>query len=548
MNFSCDRPYALYGLLFLIPAILYAIKNYLRLKSLAQDMYSDKINIANKNMHTIMKRKVLLRSIFRCLAWLFLVLSYAGFSWGTVSVPVQKSGTAISCVFDISYSMNAKDAPGNLTRLNASAKYASMLLEHVENSSVSAVIAKGDGSIAIPLTEDLEIIRSFLSMLSPSLMSSPGSSLGSGVEAAIRSFPRNSSQTSVIWLFTDGDETDSSLVKALNNAVKNGIPVVIIGFGSELETEITTGDGITTKKTALRSELLKRICAEVNKQNGNRFQFLKTGVIRYVDSTEVSSALKVLSSIKSNSKLENNSNQYTMSYELENVNRQGLFIGLGLLCFILSFLFYEFNFHKIKLHSSMALLLFCFTSCGTSFKDANTILDSTWNWYKRDYDKATTGFLSTVISSDKTNSALTKQYALYGLSVTYLMQNETDASVARMAEIASDAPESIKFASYYNSGIIAQRKGNYSEAVELFKKSLLVDGTNVNAKINLELSLNQQLEKVREGEQEMTPTSENANDSSMTEKSVFKRMRENDKQQWKNQEQETKNNSEVIDY
>lgn len=48
-----------------------------------------------------------------------LILAFAGFSWGTYLEPVQKSGTAVSLVFDISYSMNAEDAPGGMTRLEA---------------------------------------------------------------------------------------------------------------------------------------------------------------------------------------------------------------------------------------------------------------------------------------------------------------------------------------------------------------------------------------------------------------------------------------------
>ena len=70
---------------------------------------------------------------------------------------------------------------------------------------------------------------------------------------------------------------------------------------------------------------------------------------------------------------------------------------------------------------------------------------------------------------------------------------------------------------------------------------------DVNAKINLELSLAQENQKVKDGKQEMLPSSESDNTESQMEKSIFNRMKENDRKQWKNYDVPDKNNS-VIDY
>ena len=94
-------------------------------------------------------------------------------------------------------------------------KYADRLLDNIPNTSVSVVLAKGDGVVAVPLTEDMESVRSILTALSPTLMTSQGSSLGKGIDAAISSFPSQSAQSDYIWLFTDGEETDSSLQTSL---------------------------------------------------------------------------------------------------------------------------------------------------------------------------------------------------------------------------------------------------------------------------------------------------------------------------------------------
>ena len=175
-----------------------------------------------------------------------------------------------------------------------------------------------------------------------------------------------------------------------------------------------------------------------------------------------------------------------------------------------------------------------FTSCSKNFNEAKTILESTWNWYQKDYNKAISGFTQAIQESEQNNDEITKQYALYGLSVTYLMQNEKNASLERLEQLSPDAPPKIRFASYYNAGLIAQREGDYDKAVDLFKLALLVSPEDVNAKINLELSQSQEIQKAVESSKDMIPASENKETQSEVENAIFNRMRENDQKQWKN--------------
>lgn len=226
---------------------------------------------------------------------------------------------------------------------------------------------------------------------------------------------------------------------------------------------------------------------------------------------------------------------------------------LAIILFMLSFIISEFNLNHFKISNSLVVLIavplvsVMLGSCSASFKDSKLILESTMNWYQKDYNKAISGFTEVINNAETEHDDLTKQYALYGLSVTYLMQNEKNASLERLEEISPDAPVRIKFASYYNAGIIAQREGDYEKAIECFKMALLVSPEDVNAKVNLELSQTQETQKAKEGQQEMMPASDNSDTESEIEKTIFNRIRENDQKQWKNYESPEKNNS-VIDY
>ena len=542
MNFGIERPWALYGIPVLIPAIIYSVIVYKKTFMALSKSSKKRHSLEFKNI----RRRILARLFLRAAAWCMLVFALAGFSWETVSTPAQKNGNAVAYVFDVSYSMTARDCPNKLTRMEAAAAYASELLDRTQGIPSSAIIAKGSGVVAVPLTEDSEAIRSLLKSLSPKMMSAAGSSLGDGINAALKSFPKNISKAPVIWLFTDGEETDNALQNALAGALRKGASVVIIGFGEEREAEIYAGDGKTLVKTALRSDKIKETVREANAKNlgGQGFRFIKGAEAKFVDATEIGSAKKVLASI---SALSGDDGDATLAYEVQSVDRHKLFITLGIILFMLSFIASEFTLRGVKEAIAISLVALSFSSCSGEFEESKKILGAVWNWNQKNYTEAIADFTQSLTMAEENGDETIKQYALYGLSVTYLMQNENKAAMEKINSLSGNAPDKIRFASFYNSGIIAQREGDYQKAAELFKNALLVDPTNVRAKVNLELSRNQQVQRAHETERQMIGADEISQEESDLQKSVFNRIREKDQQQWKNVQQEQKNSS-ALDY
>ena len=543
MNFSIERPWALYGLFLIIPPLLYSSLTYKKTFTLLMKSAKKKKTREYKNI----RKRIFYRVILRVADWCMMIFAVAGITWGTVSTPAQKNGNAVAMVFDISYSMTARDCPNNLTRLEAAAAYANELLDKMEAEGIpaSVVLAKGNGILAVPLTEDTESIRSLASLLSPKLMSSAGSNLGEGINAALKSFPKNISNAPVIWLFTDGEESGDGLENALGLALKKGVSVIIIGFGEERETEIYAGDGKTLVKTALRSDKIKECVREANKKNlgGQGFSFIKGASAQFVDATELGSAYKVLSSAKA----DKGSDKIAMSYEMQPVDRHLFFIALGIIFFILSFFASEFSLRGFHEKLALSLVLLCFSSCSSEFNESKKILGAVWNWNQKQYTEAVAKFSQSLDEAKSNDDETIKQYAIYGLSATYLMQNENAAALEKINELSGSAPNRIKFAAFYNSGIIAQREGDYQKAAELFKNALLVDPSNVRAKINLELSYNQQAQRAKESERQLNGAGEMSQEESDLQKSVFNRIREKDQQQWKNKQTKEKSNS-ALDY
>lgn len=527
MNITCERPYVFFALLLIIPVfIILRIKNRKTNYSLGASFGDYKKNVSVKRLFSF-RKLVYIRSFFIALAWCMLVLAYAKIYWGTYLMPVQKNGTAVSFVFDISNSMMAKDMPDGNTRLKASSDYAEKLLSKMDGISASVVLAKGDGVVAIPLTEDKVMIESLLEVMSPSLMTVPGTSLGKGILKAKESFPSNYGAAGRIWVFTDGEETDGHLKSALVDCVKGGIPVSIVGFGGATETGILAGDGKTVVKSALRSEKILKTIDEVQKS----LSYYKNQVpVTYIDAMEKGSAYKLLNQLKTGE------NQI-VTYEAKPVPRYKLFLLLSVLFFSFSYIFTEVDFSRWfrESKSTAAMIVFILMLSGCS-SETSQILKGTYAVKQKQLRHAVSCFFKAGESAKASKNQEAIEYALYDLGTTYAMLGESDAAMEKFLLIDDDAPKNVRYAKYYNAGVLAHKEGKYDEALEFFRKSLEIDSSRIEAKINMELSIQLAEESVQHNESKSIPASENKTSIPDMEKSVFERIKENDKKQWKNSE------------
>lgn len=481
------------------------------------------------NFH--IKKLSIVRTILLGFSFLMLILAWCGFSWGTYLEPVQKSGTAVSFVFDISNSMKAKDCANNTSRLEAASTYAQRLLDKMEGTSVSVVLAKGEGIAAIPLTEDKAMLESLISVLTPDLMTSPGSNLAKGILCAKDSFPKNFANAGRIWLFTDGEETTDSLATALEDCIKSGISVTIIGFGSTDETEIIAGDGHTRVNSALREELvIKAIEAATAKLS----IYKNHTPVTYIDSTDKGSALYLLSQLSINNAEDNQ----LVTYETKPVPRYKLFLILSLMAFAFSYICVEFNLKKVfgkkKIAAVTGSLLVCislFTGCSDSTLE---VLSGSYSVQQKQYRKGISHFLKSVQNATATENQTVLDYSLYDLGTAYQLSGEKEAAIERYSQISESAAEDVKFAAYYNCGVIAHNNEDYDSAQDYFRKALEIDNTKISAKINLELSMQMAEAKGRQHQSQTIPASEGNSNIPDIEEGVFEHVKENDQKRWKN--------------
>lgn len=485
------------------------------------------------------KKILFVRSGCLALAFIFLLLARAGLTWGTYLVPVQKTGHSVAMVFDISNSMLAKDCPGNTSRLDASALYAKKLLSKMEGIPVSVIIAKGDGIAAIPLTDDSAMVESLLDVLSPKLMTVPGSSIGRGILKAKDSFNINFSSAGRIWVFTDGEETDGQLSSALLDCQKNGIPVTFIGFGSENESPVLSGDGKTQVMTALRRDRLEKAISEAS----SRFRFFNNhNNLTYINSLETGSAVQLLSQLRFGS-----TENLITSYEVKPVPRYKLFLSLAAIFLILSYIATEFNFirffgskgFKASAAALITIIPLLLSGCSSETTD---ILKGTISYHQKKYRHSVSCFMEAAENAAAEADRTKQSYALYDLGTAYIMLGEDSAAMDQFMSIADDAPDAVRYSAFYNAGVLAWRNSDFDEAKDYFKKALEIDSSRMDAKINFELSVQQSEAKGKQNQSNQIQASQEESSPQNLEKAVFQHIKENDQKQWKNSETKDSSN------
>lgn len=193
----------------------------------------------------------------------------------------------------------------------------------------------------------------------------------------------------------------------------------------------------------------------------------------------------------------------------------------------------------------VAALALSGVGCSQKVDGAIGILDGMLAWTRQDWPASITAFLDTAGKASEAGDARLHDYAIYGLASAYLSQDEYDSAIDRLSAIGKETDPDILAGVWYQTGVIAFRRGDYENAERCFRKSLESDPSALDAKINLELS-----RRILDGE-----GTDRANASAGLREqpedagteAIFNLVRKKEQDRWKNQE-ETAPSTPVADY
>ena len=173
--------------------------------------------------------------MFSLSALILLIIALSGPRVGSKLREVEKKGREIIIALDVSYSMLAADVKPN--RLEMAKTAISRLFEKLGDDKLGLIVFAGDAYTQIPLTNDYSAAKVFLASAGPASVSKQGTSIASALNLALRSFSPvigegATAKSRAIIIITDGEDHETGIMEATEEAKKQGIVIHAVGIGN----------------------------------------------------------------------------------------------------------------------------------------------------------------------------------------------------------------------------------------------------------------------------------------------------------------------------
>ncbi|MFA7254870.1 MAG: VWA domain-containing protein [Candidatus Omnitrophota bacterium] len=475
--------------LWLVPAVLvfYIFSHKLwqkRVHRLVQDE-----TLLSKLIEGHRKNEWLVRAIFMTLAVLCFVLALARPQWGDEKRTAQRKGADIIFMVDTSLSMLAEDIKPN--RLEKAKFEIETFIRNLRGDRVGMVTFAGSGFLQTPLTLDHAAFLLFLDAVQVGFLPDPGTSLFQAVDLAIRAFPQKELKYKALILFTDGEDQEGGIEKAIEAAKQANVRIYCIGLGTSegepipLKNEKGERSGFKKDRggqmvlTRMNQPLLERLAKE-------------TGGI-YLPATpgekEVDVILKHLRGW--------GEQQFAEKMVVEREDQYQIFLILALIFLAAEMLVRRKNKNG---NGKSQVLLVClaafFMFTGFLETSQDTVKKGNEHFQGKRYQSALDAYRKVQVKKPDAPEVL------YDLG-TALYKVDAFQESAQDLEAASKTAQDplLKARAFYNHGNVQYRLGNFEEAIDSYKKALELDPTDKDAKYNLEF-LQKQKNKMDKKDQE----------------------------------------------
>lgn len=204
-----------------------------------------------------------------------IILTLSAPRWGAKEVELKREGVDLIFAIDASRSMLAEDIkPG---RLRAATYEISSFIDELKGDRVGIVIFAASSYLACPLTTDYNAFNIFLDVIDPSIMSIQGTRIGDAIRTASEAFVREEKKHKALILITDGEDHESSPVKAAQAAADEAIRIYTIGIGGTQGQPIPLYDNDGNVKGYMKDKNGKPVISRLNEGHLKRIAEVSGG-------------------------------------------------------------------------------------------------------------------------------------------------------------------------------------------------------------------------------------------------------------------------------
>ena len=237
------NPEQLWLFLILIPIFVFMLFFYMRGISGLKKLTGTWRFTAVKSMYSV---RIIISQLLFLLALISLIIGLIGLTWQKKPENDDSIGLEVIFLLDISRSMLAEDITPS--RLEKSVSLISTVINTVDDSMFGILVFKGDAVVSVPMTEDRLALESFLSSVSPNIITFPGSNQEKALRLALSSFSGNSKNKRVIMMISDGESLEGDVFKVVSTSVNEDIPIYTVAAGTELGSSIPVGNSTIKNK------------------------------------------------------------------------------------------------------------------------------------------------------------------------------------------------------------------------------------------------------------------------------------------------------------
>lgn len=236
MRFASPEHFLLLGLIFVL-AIFYmwAINRKKRVLARFGDMLlllknSPYVSFARHSGKAV----IMLAGVF------FVVLTLSQLQCGTHMEMMKREGIDLVVAIDVSNSMLAEDMkPSRIAKARQEVRG---ILDRLQGDRIGLVAFAGEAFVQCPLTLDYSAAEMFLDVIDVGLIPQQGTAIGDAIRKATEAFEKHERKHKVLILLTDGEDHNTGLIEAAEEARKQGIKVFPIGIGSSVGEPIPVYD------------------------------------------------------------------------------------------------------------------------------------------------------------------------------------------------------------------------------------------------------------------------------------------------------------------
>ncbi|MDR2437514.1 MAG: VWA domain-containing protein [Endomicrobium sp.] len=222
-----DKIYLL--LLLLLPLLAGFLYLTFRKRTFDLALFVSRINFFSLTDVNLNAYKI--KNILVLLALFFIIIALARPQFGEKEETVIKKSSEIVIALDVSKSMLAQDLEPN--RLEKAKDTVLKIVEENLSEKIGVIVFAGTAMWQCPMTYDSQALKMFLQNVETGSLPMGGTQISNAIILASKAVRSDLSTTKTMILISDGEDHDSKIKEALNEAKKVGLKIISVGIGTQ---------------------------------------------------------------------------------------------------------------------------------------------------------------------------------------------------------------------------------------------------------------------------------------------------------------------------